>query len=77
MNATMTASLAVVLALSAAVLPQRSQAQAAGAEWTTPSGSQQGTRFSSLIDITPANVATLTEEFSFSTGSRASHQGTS
>lgn len=56
-------------------LPLHSNAQAAGAEWTTPSGSQQGTRFSSLADITPANVATLTEEFSFSTGSRASHQG--
>ena len=73
MNATTVAALTVTLAL--AVLPLHSNAQAAGAEWTTPSGSQQGTRFSSLADITPANVATLTEEFRFSTGSRASHQG--
>jgi lanthanide-dependent methanol dehydrogenase len=75
MNAITVAALTVTVAVATAVLPQRSNAQAAGAEWTTPSGTQQGTRFSTLADITPANVATLTEEFSFSTGSRASHQG--
>jgi lanthanide-dependent methanol dehydrogenase len=75
MNTTIAASLVAAAALATAFLPQRSLAQTAGAEWTTPSGTQQGTRFSTLADITPANVATLTEEFTFSTGSRASHQG--
>ena len=31
---------------------------AAAANWTTPSGSDRGTRFSELTQITPANVAT-------------------
>lgn len=48
---------------------------AAGADWTTPSGSPEGTRFSDLAQVTPANVGTLVEETSFSTGARAGHQG--
>jgi len=51
------------------------QAQGAGADWTTPSGNNQATRYSELADITPANVAGLVEEFSFPTGVKASHQG--
>lgn len=56
-------------------LPSPAQAQSAGAEWSTPSGSPQGTRFSSLTSITPANVGSLVEEFAFSTDTVASHQG--
>ena len=40
---------------------------AAGAEWTTPAGTVQGTRFSSLNQINSGNVAQLREEFQFNT----------
>jgi len=39
----------------------------AGAEWTLAGGTPEGTRFSDLTDITPANVAQLKEEFAFKT----------
>ena len=65
---------ALLLAVSLAS-PTLTHAQAAGADWTTPSGNAQATRFSSLTDITPANVGKLVEEFSFATGSKATHQG--
>jgi PQQ-dependent dehydrogenase (methanol/ethanol family) len=68
----MSLALAVALALTGS---GKAQAQAAGAEWTTPSGTVEGTRFSSLSQITPANVATLKEEFRFSTGVKSGHQG--
>ena len=67
------------LLLLAAVLlsPGLAGAQeAAGAEWTTPSGTLQGTRFSSLTQITSSNVGQLQEEFSFKTGVQAGHEGT-
>lgn len=48
---------------------------AAGAEWTTPAGNNEGTRFSSLALINASNVAQIKEEFRFSTGVRAGHQG--
>ena len=63
-----------VLAVGLA-LPALAMAQGAGAEWTTPSGTPQGTRYSTLSDITSGNVSTLVEEFAFPTGSKASHQG--
>ena len=47
----------------------------AGAEWTTPGGNVQGTRFSELSQITPANAASLIEEFAVPTNAVASHQG--
>ncbi|MFO1341243.1 MAG: PQQ-dependent dehydrogenase, methanol/ethanol family [Burkholderiaceae bacterium] len=47
----------------------------AGDEWTTPSGTLQGTRYSQLAQITPANAGTLVEEFAFPTNATASHQG--
>jgi lanthanide-dependent methanol dehydrogenase len=50
-------------------------AQAAGAEWTTPAGTVQGTRFSSLSQISASNVAGLTQEFQFVTEVKAGHQG--
>ena len=39
----------------------------AGNEWTTPGGTLEGTRFSTLAQITDQNVAGLQEEFNFST----------
>jgi len=50
-------------------------AQAAGAEWTTPAGTVQGTRFSSLSQINTGNVGQLREEFHFTTGVQAGHEG--
>src|SRR5580704_16657407 len=49
--------------------------QAAGNSWTTPAGTGQGTRYSSLSQINTTNVANLTQEFSFSTGVLAGHEG--
>ena len=69
------AAFAAALLAAAGVLSSAAHAQSAGAEWSTPSGTPQGTRFSSLADITPANAGTLVEEFAFATGMRASHQG--
>jgi lanthanide-dependent methanol dehydrogenase len=69
---------------AAAVMPgDRARAQAppavapvaAQAEWTTPAGTLQGTRFSGLAQITAANVSQLTQEFSFATGVTAGHEG--
>jgi alcohol dehydrogenase (cytochrome c) len=51
------------------------QTPAAGAEWTTPAGTVEGTRFSSLKQITAANVSQLREEFRFTTNVRAGHEG--
>lgn len=56
----------------AAPAPQKA---GAGSDWTTAAGTPQGTRFSTLKEITPANVSTLTEEFAFSTGVKATHEG--
>ena len=47
----------------------------AGAEWTTPAGTVEGTRFSSLSQINARNVGRITQEFQFSTGVLAGHQG--
>lgn len=57
----------------AGVEPQA--AAKAGANWTTAGGTLQGTRYSSLADITTQNVGALVEEFSFPTGAIGSHQG--
>lgn len=69
-----TAGAVLTLAGAAATAPALA-APAAGAEWTTPSGTLQGTRYSSLTDITPANAGRLVREFAFPTGSKNSHQG--
>lgn len=65
------AAIAVVLASAAANV----SAQGAGAEWTTPSGTLEGTRYSDLAQITQANASTLVEEFSYPTGTKRGHQG--
>jgi len=66
------------LALMAAMLLAHAaiaSAQAAGAEWTMPAGTVQGTRFSSLAQINATNVANLQEEFHFATGIEDGHEG--
>jgi PQQ-dependent dehydrogenase (methanol/ethanol family) len=67
--------LALLLASPIPHAPAWAWTHGAGDEWTTPAGTVQGTRFSSLDQITPANVGRLTEEFNFSTGVQAGHQG--
>ncbi len=47
----------------------------AGNEWTLPSGDYAATRFSSLAQITPANVAQLKVASTFSTGVLQGHEG--
>lgn len=66
-----TVSLVTVLTWSSLARGQ----PAAGAEWTTPAGTVQGTRFSSLTQINSTNVDRLQEEFHFSTGINAGHEG--
>ena len=71
-------SLLLPILLAATLVPGRvaSQVQpAADAEWTTPAGTVQGTRFSTLSQINTNNVNQLREEFTFSTGVRARHEG--
>lgn len=63
------------LAATLAAVPFAANAQGTGAEWTTPSGTVQGTRFSELAQITAANVGTLVEDFAVATGTKAGHQG--
>jgi lanthanide-dependent methanol dehydrogenase len=66
----------LVLLFAAVLLPHHlAWAQAAGAEWTTPAGTVEGTRFSSLAQIDTSNVSRLKEEFHFNTGVKAGHQG--
>ena len=65
---------ALAAAAVTAMAPAWLQAQAA-ADWRTPAGTVQGTRFSSLADIHAGNAGTLVEEFSVATGNRATHQG--
>jgi len=68
--------LATSLLLGAISSPKSISAQnAAGAEWTTPAGTEEGTRFSSLAQINGGNVAKLAQEFQFVTGVKAGHQG--
>ena len=48
---------------------------AVAADWAVAGGAPQGTRYSALADITPANAGQLKEEFSFQTGVKGSHMG--
>jgi PQQ-dependent dehydrogenase (methanol/ethanol family) len=67
-------SLALLAAVTAAPCDS-AWAQGAGAEWTTPAGTPEGTRFSALAQITTSNVAQLKQEFEFTTGVKAGHEG--
>ncbi len=60
--------------IGGAALPSAAMAQA-GAQWVESGGVPQGTRYSTLTDITSANASSLTEEFSFPTGVIGAHQG--
>jgi glucose dehydrogenase len=69
-------SIMLALALAAAAVPHGSAlAQAADAQWTTPAGTVQGTRFSDLAQINTTNVGQLQEEFHFTTGVQTGHEG--
>lgn len=48
---------------------------ASGAEWKSPGGTPEGTRYSSLDQINNANVSGLTEKFTIKTGVSNGHQG--
>ena len=67
----------VTLVATSLTLPGLAQAgaPAAGNNWTTPAGTVEGTRFSSLSQVNTTNVARLTQEFEFETGIEAGHEG--
>ena len=46
----------------------------ARAEWTAPGGDPQGTRYSTLKDITAANAGTLVADFTINTNQAGSHE---
>lgn len=48
---------------------------AVASDWTTPGGTQDGQRYSTLDKINTGNVATLVEDFSVDTGVKGSHMG--
>jgi lanthanide-dependent methanol dehydrogenase len=50
-------------------------AQSPAGQWTTPAGDVQGARFSPLAEINTGNVARLEQEFEFTTGVLAGHEG--
>lgn len=64
---------AALLALGIAA-PLQVSAQAVD-QWQTALGTVQGTRFSTLSQITAANVSTLVEDVAVPTGTKAGHQG--
>lgn len=64
-----------VLLLAGAAIRLGAATSGAGNNWTTPGGTLEGTRFSTLAQITDNNVAGLQEEFSFSTGVNAYMEG--
>jgi lanthanide-dependent methanol dehydrogenase len=69
------AVLLAAIVFVAAEAPMAQGPPAAGAEWRTPAGTVQGTRFSSLTQINTSNVHRLKEDFKFSTGIEAGHEG--
>lgn len=68
MAATSLKRLFSVVLLLASTTIRLQAATGAKNEWTTPAGTVEGTRFSTLAQITDKNVRGLKEEFSFSTG---------
>ncbi|MGJ0485339.1 MAG: PQQ-dependent dehydrogenase, methanol/ethanol family [Methylomicrobium sp.] len=71
------AGVMLALALGGALSIKTAEAAvaAAGTEWTIAGGTPQGTRFSELKEITPANVVKLKKEYSLKTGVKGSHMG--
>ena len=67
--------LALMLGGGALSVGTAAAAVGAGAAWTTAGGTPEGTRFSALKDITPANAGKLTKEYSLKTGVKGSHMG--
>lgn len=65
----------LVLLLAGGATSRLYAASGAGSEWTTPAGTLEGTRFSTLAQITDKNVARLGEEFTFSTGANGYMEG--
>jgi alcohol dehydrogenase (cytochrome c) len=63
------------IVLLAGAASQTNAASSAANTWTTPGGTLEGTRFSSLNQITDGNVAGLVEEFNYSTGVNAYMEG--
>ncbi len=66
--------LSVVLLLTSGAI-RLDAASGSGTQWTTPGGTLEGTRFSTLAQITDKNVAGLQEEFTFSTSVNAYMEG--
>ena len=67
--------LIVPVLLAGAADTMAAPAAATGDEWTTPMGTLQGTRYSSLNQINSDNANTLIEQFSITTGVPKGHQG--
>ena len=70
---------ALVLGVSAGILPQTSSALVVGpgtaGDWTTSGSTLEGQRFSPLAQISTSNVGTMVEEYSVDTGVKGSHMG--
>src|SRR6187455_3650279 len=73
MNRRMLLQTAIAVTIGTALVAQRGTVpagdQPAGQNWTYPSGDQGATRFSTLNQITTANVATLERAWTYHTGS--------
>ncbi len=61
--------------VAVALLTSPVAAAPAGADWPTPSGDLEGTRYSTLTQIDATNVGKLVEDFAVPTNRRGSHQG--
>src|SRR6187549_2894636 len=74
MNRRMLLQTAIAVTIGTALVAQRGTVpagdQPAGQNWTYPSGDQGATRFSTLNQITTANVATLERAWTYHTGSQ-------
>lgn len=67
--------LALLFGSDAMTVGTATAANGVNGEWTVAGGAPEGTRYSDLADITPANVSQLKEEFSLKTGVKGSHMG--
>lgn len=65
----------IALAIGTALVVGHASAQGAGAEWTTPGGTPEGTRYSTLNEINAGNASRLVEEYALNTRTLATHEG--